>query len=86
MLLILPVINGICGSVLTFIACELGQRMSDAFEGIEFTIDQFDWHLFPIEIQQMLPMIMAAAQQPVLLECFGSIACTRETFKKVRIP
>lgn len=78
-------LNGIFGIILVFISCELGQRMGDAFEEIGITIGEFDWYLFPIKIQRMLPMIIADAQQPVEVECFGSIACTRETFRKVVI-
>ena len=83
--LLLTIISGFFALALVFIACELGQRMSDEFEGIDFTIDQFDWYLFPIEIKRMLPTIIAVAEQPVSLECFGSITCVREVFRKVCI-
>lgn len=76
---------GALGLTLVFIACDLGQRTSDAFAGIDITIGQFDWYLFPIKIKRILPMIIANAQQPVLLECFGGITCTREVFRKVGI-
>lgn len=79
------IFNGICGIVTVFIICELCQRMADGFVKIEITIEQFHWYLFPIEIQRMLPVIIAVAQQPVTLECFGSIACTRDVFKDVRL-
>lgn len=85
MILLVPVINGIIGLILAFIACEIGQRTGNAFDKIDFTIKQFDWYLFPIEIKQMLPMIIAVAHQPVSLECFGSITCTKEVFKNVGI-
>lgn len=68
---------------LVLIACELGQRMADAFEKLHNTIDQWDWYLFPLEIKRILIMVIAIAQKPVSVECFGSIACTRETFKDV---
>lgn len=68
-----------------FIICELGQRLTDAFEEINDEIDRFEWYLFPSEIQRMLPTIMISAQQPVVLECFGSIAGSRETFKRVSL-
>lgn len=77
-------LNGLLGLAMVFIACELGERLNGAFEKIDVTIDKFDWYLFPIEIKRILPMIMANAQQPVSLECFGSIACNREVFRKVR--
>lgn len=70
--------------VLAFIPCELGERMSDATSGINDSIDQFDWHSFPVEIQKILPTVLIGVQQPIEIRCFGSIACTRETFKQVR--
>lgn len=85
MVLLIPVSNGIIGLATVFIACEIGHRMNDAFKEINFTIDKLDWHLFPIEIKRMFPMIIAIVQQPVTLECFGSIACTRDVFKNVGI-
>lgn len=66
-----------------FIACELGQRMNDAFGGITIMIGQCDWQLFPIKVKRMLPAVLSILQQPVSLECFGSILCTREVFKQV---
>lgn len=83
--LLVPLVDGIIGVATVFISCELGQRMSDSFDKINFTIDQLDWYLFPIKIQRMLPMIIEIAQEPVELECFGSIACIREVFKNVGI-
>lgn len=68
-----------------FLACEVGHQMSDAFENIWNTIDQFEWHLHPYELLRTLPTIMIIAQQPVDLEFFGSIACSRSSFKKVGI-
>lgn len=77
--------NGIFGIALVFIACEIGQRLTDEFDEIKLTIDKFKWYLLPIEIKRMLPMIKANAQEPVPLECFGSIVCIREVFKNVGI-
>lgn len=85
MILVLPVMNGSTGLALVFIACELGQRINNAFDEIDSTIEQFDWYLFPIEVKRILPMIIVIAQQPIALECFGSIACSREIFEKVGI-
>lgn len=69
------------GSVMVF--CELGQRLTDEFEKIDDKVNEFDWYLFPPQIQRMLPIIMMGTQGEVELECFGSISGTRETFKKV---
>lgn len=85
MVLLVPLINGVIGLGLVFIACEIGQILADAFDKINFTIDQLDWYLFPKDIQRMLPMIIEIAQESVSLECFGSISCGREVFKSVSI-
>lgn len=77
-----------CGTfalTFVFIACELGQRLTDAFEEIEDIVDHFDWYLFPNEIKRILLIVMVIAQQPVEMECFGSISCSRVTFKNVGI-
>lgn len=68
---------------LVLISCELGQRMTNAFEIFEVVMCKLDWLLFPVEVQQLLPPLLIIAQQPVRLECFGSNACMRESFKKV---
>lgn len=63
--------------------CELGQRLTDAFDELCDTIEGFDWYLFPIDIQRMVPTLLIAAQKQVVLVCFGSISGTRDTFKRV---
>lgn len=78
-------LNGFFCLALVLNDCELGQRMTDAFEEINFTLNQFEWYLFPIEIKRMLPAIIANAQKTVAVECFGSIACNRDVFKNVGI-
>lgn len=83
--MLLMVFCGIIAIFAVFIACELGQRMNGAFDEIHLTIDQWDWYLFPIEVKRTLPMIIAIAQQSVELQCFGSITCTREVFRKVSV-
>lgn len=67
-----------------FLVCELCQRATDAFYEINHTVDEFDWYLYPIEIQRMLPTILVVTQKIVGQECFGSILCVRNTFMKVR--
>lgn len=69
---------------LIFVACELGQRISDAFEEICDMIEKFNWYSFPDELKTNLTTILIVAQQPVEIECFGSIACSRFSFKKVK--
>lgn len=66
-----------------YIICELGQRLSDAFEEINELIDQFQWYRFHKNMKRILPTAMIIVQKPVSVECFGSLLCGREVFKKV---
>lgn len=66
-----------------FATCELDERLSIAYDQMDAEIAQFDWYLFPIEVQQLLPIVIMNAQQPIVLACFGSISVNRETLKKV---
>lgn len=72
-------------SKLNFAFCtgELGERMSGAFGEISETIERFQWYKFPTEIQKTLPIIMNEAHEPAVLNCFGSTACLRASFKVV---
>lgn len=68
---------------IVFAFCELCQRVTDAFAEIADELKMLDWYRFPQEIQRMLPIILLGIEQPVFIECFGSISGLRETFKKV---
>lgn len=63
--------------------CELCERIGDGFEEISDAVHNLDWYLYPLEVQRMLPIILHNAQQPVVLEAFGNVPFTRDTFKKV---
>lgn len=67
---------------IVFIVCELSQRIINAFGKINDIIDGFDWYLFPVEIQRILPVVIVNAQ-PMAIQYFGSLSCSREAFKKV---
>ena len=70
---------------LVFIACEIGQRVSNNCSSFENEIIEFDWYLYPIGIQRMLISLIIYAQKPVVFEFFGSMVCSREQFKKVQV-
>lgn len=81
--LLLLVYDAVNSLALIIICCELSQRTSEAFEGINDILMQYKWYLFPMELKRILPTMIITAQQPILLECFGSISCCRDCFKKV---
>lgn len=66
-----------------FVICELCQRISDQYDELNDIFGQIKWYLFPMKIQRLLPLIVMSTQELVSIECFGSIACDRETSKKV---
>lgn len=66
-----------------FLTCEFGERLTIVFDELEYEIEQFDWYLFPNEIQRILLTLMVFGQQEVSLQCFGSTSTNREAFKKV---
>lgn len=66
-----------------FISCELGDQFSSSFLEVGSAIDCLNWYAFSIEVQQMLPFVIAIAQRPVALEVFGSVLCLRTSFKSV---
>lgn len=68
-----------------FAPCEIFQRISNAFDEISATVEQLSWYRYPKDIQQTLPMVFMATQQPIEFECFGSISCNRKTFTMVRL-
>lgn len=69
---------------LVFICCELGQRVSGSFTEINSAVDHLNWYLFPMTVQRIMPIIINNAQQPIEIECFGSVRCNRKSFKEVR--
>lgn len=81
--ILLSICFGLSDFVLLFAPCEMGERLGNLFIKFDVEIGQMNWYLFPIDIQKVLPIVMINTQQPVLIEFFGSIACTRSQFKKV---
>lgn len=71
--------------ILTYLPCEFGERLSNGVVEISESIAQFNWYLFPFEVRKILPIILLGVQQPVEIRFFGSVACTRDSFEKVRL-
>lgn len=74
---------GILALVFVFIACELGQRFTNAFVDVDNVLSQIRWYLLPNEMQRILPMVLIYAQEPIVVQFFGSMSCSRTQFKSV---
>ena len=66
-----------------FALCYYGEEINTAFEEMSDQIYQCDWYSFPYEVRRKLPTVMLVAQDPVYIQSFGGIRCTRDTFKRV---
>ena len=83
MLLTVPTFELILSLALIGIVCELCGRISNELEEICDIITRLNWYLMPCKVQMDLLIILGNLQQPVDFDCFGSLKCNRETFKKV---
>lgn len=63
--------------------CEFGENVTHSFSEIDYTISEFNWYLFPSDVQKILPTLMAFVQKPVEFPVFGSVKSSRESFKNV---
>lgn len=77
----LSIIEALYGFGVILFACELGQRVTDLFFGINGMIELKEWYLYSNKMQKMLLLVMIVAQQPVEFQCFGSTSANRDTFK-----
>lgn len=85
MVFLIPIIELGWSFGLMFVSCELAGQMSYEFDDIDYIIGQFNWYLFRLEVQKVLPIIIINAHEEVAFECYGSAMCNRETFKKVQL-
>lgn len=72
-----------CVSGSLFLACEIGQRLTDLFEDINEQLEGLNWYLFPLKMQQLLPILLINAQEEVVIGCYGAINCSRVQCQKV---
>lgn len=83
MVLIFLISTMLCSFGFVLFFCEFGQRVSNAFEDIHDGIIRFEWYMFPLKIQQLLPTMIIVTRHQVSVKVFGNISCVRATFKTV---
>lgn len=84
-MLIEAIFFAFCAIALVLVVCELGQRFSNAFQEFDLVINQLEWYSYPLIVQRMFPTLLINAHDPIVIKCFGSILCERDTFKRVRL-
>lgn len=63
--------------------CEFGQQLTSQFQAFDDAFCRCKWYSFPIELQQLLVIVMSNTQQLAYMQSYGNIQCTRESFKEV---
>lgn len=85
MVLLEPFILCFGALLLVFVACESGQRFSNAFSEVGGAFSQLDFYLLPIKIRRILPAVIIYMQEPMFVKFFGNLSATREQFKRVSV-
>lgn len=63
--------------------CHLGHGLSTGQEEMADEFYQISWYELPPRMQKLLMLPIDAAQNPIQLQAFGSIECSRGMFTKV---
>lgn len=58
--------------------------LTNQFELIHDELCRCDWYLCPIDMQRMVLIVLANTQWPKIVQGFGNVQCTRDSFKKVK--
>ncbi|XP_055306350.1 odorant receptor 94a-like [Sitodiplosis mosellana] len=66
-----------------YLFCDFGDNVTEKFSDINDAIYECNWYSFPKEVQRIWPFVMVSAQQPLIIQGFGNIPCTRQAFKSV---
>lgn len=70
--------------LILFLICNSGGYASGAFGKIDI-YEQCEWYRFPAKVQRMLPMIITICHKRTVVQGFGNISCTRETYGTVNL-
>lgn len=68
---------------LSFLACEIGQWVTNQYNVLGDELTAINWYSLPIELQRTYLVFLLDTQQPIHIESYGGIVSSRETFKKV---
>lgn len=83
LILILATTSTLCALFAIFVVCELCERVNNAHLSIAHVVDQFNWYEFPDVMLRLLPTIFINVNETVEFNCFGTMACNRDTFRRV---
>ncbi|XP_055296830.1 odorant receptor 22c-like [Sitodiplosis mosellana] len=66
-----------------YLFCHFGDQLTESFGNVDNAFYQLSWYELPLDMQKCIPMAISLAQKEIYLQGFGSINCTKDTFKKI---
>lgn len=66
-----------------FFYCEIGERVTTAFEEFNDELGSCDWYSFPIDLQRTLSTVMMYTQKHAIIHGYANTPCTRFALSKV---
>lgn len=74
----------ISGAILwLYLFCYIGNHLTREFSRFGDEVYQLDWYMFPLQLQNNLPMALVLMQKNVYLEAYGGVGCTLKVFQRV---
>lgn len=69
----------------TFIlmVCEPGEHVTQEFNAFDQQVEQCYFYLLPYGLKRLYLIFLLDTQQPINIQCYGRILCTRDTLKQV---
>lgn len=68
-----------------FFVCELGEDVTHYFNVFDEELCNCDWYLFSLTMKRIYLIVLTGAEQPAVIQGYGSTVCTRAAFKTVII-
>lgn len=68
-----------------FLVCDLGESVTSAFGEMDEIVYDINWPDVPPDIEKYVVLVLAATQQPIIMEGIFGMDCSRFTFKRVNL-
>lgn len=74
---------GLTWLVFLLLLCISGENTTNALDNIHPAIYDMPWELCPVRFQKCVWFVLRSAQDPLYLQGYASIKCSRALFKQV---
>lgn len=66
-----------------YVLCNLGEDVASHHTDLSNEIYNLSWHLYPMQMQHSMILMMLNSQQSIYIKGFATFDCSRDTFKRV---